>query len=297
MRKVLSNNQQVAHYFANDVQPEGSCSNFFFENNKLYSYGRHFCIARRLPSGVVVFTTRTYSSSTSKHLAYARSALRHLRLVYCHDPSESARANMQHARETIRDRLHASEKKGIRQTTRDALKGEALRIGEQANAYLAALPDDEKQGIEPIDLSNLEGVRAALVAAEEARKRIAEEQRQARMVELREALEKWRKGEILYRTGLHELPPALRLSGDGESVQTSHGAAIPVSDALQLWPLILSVKAGERTSEEAGRMIKRLGVYHLSEIRGDGSIRVGCHDIAFSEIEHIAVSLGLLVAA
>jgi hypothetical protein len=109
---------------------------------------------------------------------------------------------------------------------------------------------------------------------------------------------------------MFSLPPALRLAksrgsyhtgglmpdrdSEGRDViQTSHGAEIPVADARALWPVILSVKAGERTSEDAARLVRRLGVYTLNEIRADGSIKVGCHDIAWCEIERMAVVLGL----
>lgn len=307
MRFSLSTSSEVFHYWANRVQSEGKCGNVFFDGPRVYSYGRHFMIARILPSGVVAFTLRGYSVTTSKHITQARQAANHMPRVFCNDPADSALQNMQAARSAINDALAASEKKGIRQSTRDGHKARALQLAEQANAYLAALPEDERGEVQPIDTSALESVRAEMVAAEQARERIKEEQRQARMADLRESLEKWRRHEIVTRTGLYELPPALRLgksrgtyetggllpdfgSEGREIVQTSHGAEIPVSDALKLWPIILRVMRGEKdyTPGEA------LGPYRLTQIRTDGSIRVGCHDIAFTEVRAIAVQLGLI---
>lgn len=288
MRTILSSTHEVAHYWANKVQSEGRASALFFRGDFIYSYGTHFCIARHLPNGVVAFTTRRYSVTTSAHIYRARGAAHHLQSVYCNDPSDSAAQNMAHARNAIRDALSASEKKGIRQATRDAHKAAALHAAEQANAYLAALPPAETAGTEPIDTSALEGVRAALVAAEDAAKRIHEEQQRARFADLQESLEKWRTGEIIARTGLSSLPPALRLNGD--IIQTSHGAEIPVADACKLWGLVLTAIVEKR---EFTGIPRKLGVYTLSRIRADGSIVVGCHDIAFAELERMAIALGL----
>jgi hypothetical protein len=89
----------------------------------------------------------------------------------------------------------------------------------------------------------------------------------------------------------HTMPTMLRLSQNRETVETSKGADIPVSHAKRLWPVIQNCKAlGKGLT---GRDI-RLGHYVLNEIRPDGSIVVGCHDIPYSEIELIARELGLI---
>lgn len=49
MRKTLSDRSEVAHYWANKVQPEGKAGNMFYVGDKIYSYGYHFCIARHVP--------------------------------------------------------------------------------------------------------------------------------------------------------------------------------------------------------------------------------------------------------
>lgn len=298
MRKVLKSTNEVFHYWANKVQSEGKAAAVFFDGDYLYSYGKHFCIARHLPNNTAAFTTRSYSVTTSGHVSSARSAARHLNVVFCNDPTDSAMSNMRFARNAIRDALSNSEKKGIRQTTRDKFKAQALHLADSANAYLAALPADESEGQEPINTQDLEAVRTHLVAVEQATKRLQEEQLQARMADLQDSLEKWRSGEVLARTGLYSIPPALRLAyrddnrfgSSGWVVETSHGAEIPVADAHKLWPIILRVMAGSKDYTPG----EPIGAYSLTQIRTDGSIRVGCHDIAFAEIKGIAAKLGLL---
>lgn len=300
MRKVLSSNQEVAHYFANGVQSEGKASNFFFETDrdgdyKLFSYGRHFCVARRLSADVFSFTNRSYSNSTSKHLSYARSALRHKTLVYCNDPASGAATNKAAAQADINGALAAAEtKRRILQRTRDGHKAAALRIAETFNTYLAALPENERADVQPFDISGLEEMRAAMLREEE-RKAEEERQRKARAaVAAAEYLADWRKDPTMNTQGMHALPPALRIQGN--HVQTSHGAAISIAEARALWPLILAVKCGERTPEEAARLVRRVGVYMLNTINADGSIVVGCHAIAWPEIERMAVHFGFITS-
>lgn len=294
MRKTLKSSAEVFHFWANQVQPEGKSGNVYFKGPNVYSYGAHFCIARILPSGTVVFTTRTYSPTTSGHVSEARQAASHRAIVYCNDPTDSAMVNMNHARKAISDALANSGKPRIRQTTRDGFKAQAVRIAEQANAYLSALPQDERGTVAaPIDMSTLEQVRADAIAAEQAAARIRAGQQAARVADLSESLAQWRAHEIVTRTGLYELPPALRLSKDGAMVQTSRGAEIPVADALKLWPMVRRAMRGGRDWVPG----EALGVYRLTRIHADGSIVVGCHTIAFAELERMADALGLTETA
>jgi hypothetical protein len=293
MRNVLRNHSEVAHYWANQVQPHGKAGNMFFERGIIYSYGRHFAIARHIAPGVIAFTTEGYSRSTAKHKSIVRSAARHLRTVYCADPEGAAGTNKGRAEEAIKAALLAAEMPRIRQATRDGHKARALLIAEQFNEYLAALPEDERGEIAPFDVSGFDELRARLVQVEAERQERAEAARKRELEAARERLEQWRAGGPAIM--LHSLPPALRLAdrGFGVIVQTSHGAEIPIEAARKLWPMVSLCKDNGRGI--AGQSIA-LGKYSLKEIRGNGSIVVGCHDIAYSEIEGIARQLGLIGA-
>ena len=75
MRKVLKNHSEVAHYWANKVQPEGNGSSMFYHSETIYSYGHHFPIAKHINNNLILFTSKDYSSSTSKHKCITRSAI------------------------------------------------------------------------------------------------------------------------------------------------------------------------------------------------------------------------------
>lgn len=290
MRHVLRNSDEAIHFWANRVQSSGRAASVFFADSKLYSYGKHFCIARHLPSGTVVMTTRSYSTTTARHISKARSAVSHLVRVYCNDPDRNAWENRHAAESELLAVLANAAKPRIRQITRDGLNARAYDIAANFNMYLSELPADEKTmatrgAPEPFDLTTLSSYREVAEAAKV-------EQAKRRAEEARETLAKWRTREVIDATRLLHLPPALRLSEDGESIQTSHGARIPTSQAERLWVAVQCVRHSEREWEGS----QRLGDYTLSRIRTDGSIVVGCHDIPAYELAYMARELGLLSA-
>ena len=93
----MLSNGEVARRFANG-HTSGSSQHVFIDGDRIYSYGRHFCIARRV-NGVVLLTTRTYSNSTAKHVGLVRSAL--AEFVECYNPDATNEVNMKHYDEEI----------------------------------------------------------------------------------------------------------------------------------------------------------------------------------------------------
>jgi predicted nucleic acid-binding Zn-ribbon protein len=90
MKKCVSRSE-VAHIWAHQLQDEAweSGKRFYFEGKTIYSYGPHFPIAT-IHNDVVLFTTRTYSNTTTKHIYEARSAVSHMEKIYCYDPKEAS---------------------------------------------------------------------------------------------------------------------------------------------------------------------------------------------------------------
>lgn len=84
--KTKFSNSALVHEFSARSQSSGNGSHLFFENNIIYSYGYHFPMACILDSEVALFTYRTYSSTTAKHINLTKSALSHFNLIYCFRP-------------------------------------------------------------------------------------------------------------------------------------------------------------------------------------------------------------------
>lgn len=257
------NNTQVAHKFAHGNAASGS--NFYSPDGEtLYSYGSHFPVARRLSApgdpGRFLLTSRGYSQSTSRHISLAHRAI--FGAIIIADPAEwpalaaltPAEFEAEHARRAVESEARAREARE---------KREALRAA-----------------------------RMDMSPAAVARREKARAQRQAAAIRKGAALlARWRAGEYLdhkeRKTAFAAVAGhALRVSG--HMVQTSGGASVPVSDARELWPVLFALHAARRDSA-------RLAFGHYRGLRwqDDGSARIGCHVIPWTEFELIAAALGL----
>lgn len=73
--------KEVAHLWMHKAQlsARNQQGNLYYRDSTIYSYGSHFPIARHVTNGkgedAVLFTTRSYSSTTAKHLRLVRCAV------------------------------------------------------------------------------------------------------------------------------------------------------------------------------------------------------------------------------
>lgn len=97
MKKVVSL-QQVAHLFAHQTQIEATNSNrsLYFYDKNIFSYDSHFCIAKFVDSNTLLFTERSYSSTTSGHISIVRSATSHINKIYCAYPTGTHEQNFEY---------------------------------------------------------------------------------------------------------------------------------------------------------------------------------------------------------
>lgn len=281
MRNVLKNTNEVCHYWANKVQSSGRASSVSFNGRDLLSYSA--TIARHFPEGVA-FSTRSWSQTTSGHISDARLAASHLKQVEVYNPT-SVSDSYNHAKSLIEE---LSKKASTARQRRDFYLLEIKQLVKHFNTFAAWNESAQRIGEPVLDEATLASI--AKTQKEEAKRLAAIRQERAERdaKDTAELAELWRQGDQLHWR-VRNLPGSLlRLKG-GE-IETSHGASIPVADAHKLWPLIQRAKRGER-EYEVGQPV---GVYRLTKIRTDGSIVVGCHDIAYAEIEYIAKALGLI---
>lgn len=85
MKKVFQT-KEVSHIWAQQSQNEArnAQGNFYFEGATIYSYGKHFPIAT-LEGENVLFTLRSYSNTTAKHIRKVRGAVSHKNIIFCYD--------------------------------------------------------------------------------------------------------------------------------------------------------------------------------------------------------------------
>lgn len=297
MKTVFRTSTEVSHLWANKTQAEGRCRNMFFRDSTYYSYGTHYVIGKHLPDGSVAINLEKSSSTTNGHVQEAVYAVRPRKVLRVLNPGGNP-----HYESTKLHIQRLMEKAALARGNRPRLLAEAQTVADDYNAFVASLGLAGDPNFPAISAATDDAELARMRKrqrehAAEAREK--QKQREAENARRRaERIPEWRAGK--YVSNMFDLPTMLRLMPaivahrEGmrgvQVVETSRGAHIPVEDAIRLWPMIQRVTRGDRDYEVG----MQLGVYRLTKINRDDSIVVGCHKIPYSEIESIAVQLGLV---
>jgi len=294
MRRVLRSTDEVMHYWANRVQSHGKCgSAVSFRDGLLFSYreviGKLYDFEGQT---YAVITTRAWSPTTGKHQSKARSAARHHKVLQVVDAQDPARNFMEQTLAEIEQALLKSRRAKSDHMT--AIHAEhAIRLTEDFNDYARIRGEPER--IE----ADLDTIKAQLATLAETTNRLRAEREAALMASQAVRREAWRGGAYD-----HLSPVMLRISKDeiqvgvdskfnpvyGIAIETSQGASIPLDLASTLWKLI----EHRRSKGTDKHYTHPVGSYMLTLITGRGDIRVGCHNIPYSEIELIAKQLNLV---
>lgn len=294
MRISLKNHQEVAHVWAQQNQSEGRASRMFFDGKSIFSYGRHFEIARFITDDVVFFNRRRYSSSTAKHQSYTRRAVSH-KTVFEVDSFEDHKANVDYFLKTIENLLL--------QTVRGNAKNVEWRINEVKGEIISArdyvltfnkskklFTKDQLKAIEDYyarrdnllsaeQKAKLKEKIQAIKAADKKKAAAAEVLRLQRLAERQQALNEWAEGSITNHS-FHDMPVRLRIMND--EIQTSKGAQVPLIEARKLWHMLQDRK------DVSGM---RVGHYTVTSCDAV-NLTVGCHVIPLKEVFRMAVKLG-----
>lgn len=295
MRKVVSSSE-VAHLWAHQTQSEArnAKGTIWFRGKTIYSYGEHFPIACFVENGqgeqAVLFTTRTYSVTTSQHISSVRFAMQHISPVF-HVPLESHRwmrdkqspadyvASYRQRIEEKQNAVARARKESTREYAFHSLTG----LVDEANRFAEffSLPDRFEV------LEDFDGLRQSL-AKVDAEKRKAKRERLARVArESAEKVERWKAGERV------ELPYSLEriyLRIEGDELVTSRGARVPVTHAKRVLGIVRSIREKGEGYQRNGHTI-HLGVYPVDSIDVEGNVKAGCHRVEWVEIERIAGEL------
>lgn len=270
MRKVFTNTE-IVHVFAQQSQSEGRSSSMFFNDTKIYSYGYHYLLGEFIDSDTIVINDKGYSNSTSKHIGLLRYATSHLRRFY------KTTTDIDIVHSSITDSL-------TKMSTARTRKGDYLNSiynnYTKLNEYLEYTNTKDNLGygdeikykeiceiVSRLD-ADKDGIMAEIADIEKKRREREKAKSQAELVE-------WRNHE---RRNVYRLSKTyLRLSQDGESVETTKGVCIERDKARVLYKLI-----------KAGKDIKgfKLDYYTVIGVK-DNTLKIGCHDIPMTEVNTI----------
>lgn len=290
MKKVVSP-ETVAHLWANQSQSEATNSNrsLFFEGDTIYSYGRHFAIAKHVVNSegerTTLFTTRTYSVTTAKHINTVRHAVNHKDLIFCAYPDELFRnldaflsEGESIARKLQKARLpekYLSELSSLKHTVDKYCTFFKIDVAKDKAELLTLLSIGDKSEYLQYAESKAKIEREREIKAQkEATKKIKKELKEFRDFE---------RPTLYTRNGFDYL----RYNSQLDRIQTSQGVEIPINEAKVFYNLILSTNQKGGCTDCNTKLLNR---YEVNEINKD-FIKVGCHTIALKEVQSIAKQL------
>lgn len=301
-RTVWGNAQECAHRWAANRHYSGRAGNVFFERATIYSYGGHFPMARHVKRGAsrfILFTTRTYSVSTSGHLSDVQRAIPAGVPVYrVHNVvADLYREHLDNFRKLEADAVELAGKAKRARTHRAWFQVESAAKIRHANEYAAAVGLRER--LEEVDPGKVaewaaEALeRAAAAKAKESKRAKAEAARL--MAEWEQRLSAWRDGGEWPGNcpdPSHPLAKVAFLRVRGSRLETSLRAVVPLAAVL---PVLEMVRKGEECDQNTIRTNPVVvDGFELREI--DQSARrvvIGCHTVTFEEIERVASAAGL----
>jgi hypothetical protein len=192
-KKEVFDTGEIPHLWAHKVQANArnAQGNLYFDGDTIYSYGGHFPIARHVvdnptkktPKSAVLFTTRSYSNTTSGHISAVRSSIpRDLPVFHVYNPALSPRESLSCYVSAVEAHAKsASERKMETKRNEDVQKALASIAECKAFCKFFALKLPTFAKLPKIDADKLKKQKDAQQAREDARnaKRLAEQERWA----------------------------------------------------------------------------------------------------------------------
>jgi hypothetical protein len=310
-KKSVFETGEIPHLWAHRTQDEARNrqGNLYFTGDTIYSYGSHFPIARHVTNDagerVVLFTTATYSVTTSSHCSAVRSAIPSgIRVFHvpnvCHGRYSGSELTADDHASNLGDYAERIEKNVITSArARSSYAKEwnhehAAGLRDEAIAYCAffCLPIPKIPEVPGLDSAALTAIRKreAKRAAEKAEQ--TKRERAEALVRQQELITRWRAG--LYSGCLYDVPAMLRI--DGDVVVTSRGARFPLSHVKRALAFVRKIRESQKAYVRNGHTI-HLGPYALDRIESDGTVKAGCHVVSWKEIEQIASALDSVPAS
>jgi hypothetical protein len=303
-KTVYKNVSELAHVWAQQKQTEGktpyrnssggmfgsgngfSGRSAFFETDTIYSYGKHFPMAK-FHGNVVLITSESYSTTTSSHISDVRSAVSHKDTFTVPNVlNPKCEKNIQHLVDGIVNEYNSiiTGRSGNKYYTYHTHKRVTeLRLNiQEFNEYCKTfgIKDSIVISNEDVLLLNeclkVQDARNAERDAVKQAKRIELDKKLA--IENAEKIERWKNGEMVNLPYLNLPYDLVRVKGN--TVQTHRGATVPLDEAISLIDYIK--KYGEKGMFKG----KIIGEYTVESLKGD-VLTIGCHKFKLSDVSQI----------
>lgn len=266
MRNVLPTSE-LCHKWANMEQESGrtSTGSLFFNRSTIYSYGDHFAIAKHIVNEqgqrAILFTLRSYSNTTAKHISSVRMSCKNDNLIYCANPIGSHEINFKYwEQEAEQDGASKLAKARKPEKYLNILSNIETKANIYASYFGIEIPETLKALLSIKDKTEFLAFadkKAEFIKAERKRKEAEQKKK------FKEDIKKWFNCETsrLYTTYKYDF---LRINDN--RIETTQAVQIPVAIGKKLYELIKDNKLsiGDKVLN-----------YTVNEIGND--IKIGCH--------------------
>lgn len=285
MKKVFSSNSQLAHVWANQLQPEGRASSMFFYGPVIYSYGHHYEIARFIETSngekVCFVNGNGYSSSTGKHTAHVWNAIpdgiKTFKVPFATGSTYSYNRNHNISIDQLPG-IVAAMVVEINNFCHDQIKARTnfhpfiQASGRYENVVeicgLFGIPVPAKP--ENWDAAKLKSDHLRNTQQDRINEKAAKE-----LEKSRELLVKWINHE--FNGQLYNIPVHLRISRDGTLIETTKGAKVGIEAGLRL---LSKLRNNQDVKGE------KIDGFTLVENTLD-HVKIGCHTISWPVINQL----------
>ena len=283
----------VCHVWAQQNQTEGrnSGSSIFFEGDTIYSYGRHFPMAKFVTNDKgetrVLVTNQSYSNTTSGHMADVWKAIDYdnTALTVNNPDGISHNENIKH----FKDEVLALAKKLLKARKNKTYYASQIEsIVNTANEYSSFFGLDDRL-IVP-NPKKMEALQASMKEQAKLDRATKIEEANQRVRDNRELVSDWMNGNNGYKTPYCD---TVLLRVKNNEVQSSKNATMPVKFAKAIWQMVCQCKTNNTTFTPNGKTL-HAGNFQVDSIHANGDLKAGCHFIKYGMLKSVARTLELI---
>lgn len=279
MKTVFTNSTAVTHLFSQQTQNEARSSNIFFYGKKIYSYGYHYLLAEFIENNkkqeAILINDTGYSSTTSGHISDIRQATRQYKQFFVTETNvdkvlQSIESNVNKLINARKKELYIIPSQRLFESLNEFIKWQENKIIPKTEQY--------KKIVRLMKVINGENLSDYLIKENKRIKLAAKKEAKKQLQKLNENIEKFYNYDTdrVYNSN----DDYVRLSIDGENVETSQNVKVLRKEAKTLYNLIQNKKD-----------IKGFVIGGYTVISINGTLKIGCHHINIGSINRIGNEL------
>ncbi len=294
-KKLYRNYNELSHAFFYNQTERCNVQTYnrsmLFHNDRIFSYGTHYCIAEKLKSDkqgkkdILFFNCYNYSNTTVRHKQAVRSAIPpHYIIFDVPDASTNREANIKYFFAQLRDNLFKASKARTRKRYYLA-EAERFRLTilQYRSLFHCSRLSKEQKNILSSHIVSTE-LLAYIVQTEnklkQAKIRKLQTEKKQYIANEAQNIQNWIANTRNYLSRqIYDRKVYLRISANKQQIETSKGSDMDIDKAKRLYCIMQRV---ESCSEYDG--------YRMSY--NSNHLQIGCHNIDRSEIERIAKLAG-----